>query len=268
MRMKNQKVLYDVMNHPEWIQPHSDKWYSQLGGRYKYPWKSQFEETTAAMVLSQKIDSLVDKNSRILDVGCGHGEFTYQWNSKVKEVVGIDVVEEFIQTANINKPSNSVGFVTVNHDDNVPFPNNYFDLVYTKKGPWISQYSEANRITRPGGVVIGLYHGGTDGGLRKLFPGLYNPMPVDPYDLEQLTNKFEFHKSELTDFHIEVIEEVEYLSTPEDVLIKKCYGQSQKLKEVAWRECLRDVEEIFYKNTTPKGLKVINYHHLVIARAI
>ncbi|MDQ0232589.1 class I SAM-dependent methyltransferase [Metabacillus malikii] len=264
--MVNQKVLYDVMRHQEWVPPHSDEWYSQLGGKYNYPWKSEFEEPTAEMVLSQKIDSYVNENFRILDVGCGHGEFTYQWSSKVKEVVGIDVIEEFIYTANINKPSDSLRFITVNANEKVPFPDDYFDLVYSKKGPWISVYSEANRITKRGVLVIGLYHGGTDGGLRDLFPGLYHPMPVNPYDLEYISRKFEFDKSELTDFNIEVIEEVEYLSTPEDVLIKKCFGQNEALKAVAWKECLKDIEEIFYKNATSKGLKVINYYHLITAR--
>lgn len=45
---------------------------------------------------------------------------------------------------------------------------------------------------------------------------------------------------------MQFIEEVEYLSSPEDVLIHKCFGQSEKLKEIVWRECLRDVEEMFH----------------------
>jgi hypothetical protein len=73
--MKNHKILYDLMKHPEWVPPHSDEWYAQLGGKYNYSWRSQFEEPTASMVLAQKINSYVDDNSRILDVGCGHGEF-------------------------------------------------------------------------------------------------------------------------------------------------------------------------------------------------
>ncbi|MDQ0899945.1 hypothetical protein [Paenibacillus sp. V4I7] len=66
---------------------------------------------------------------------------------------------------------------------------------------------------------------------------------------------------------VEQLEEIEYLSTPEDVLIKKCFGQSQKLREVVWQECLQDVEGIFNKYATSKGLKIINYYHLLTARA-
>jgi hypothetical protein len=65
-----------------------------------------------------------------------------------------------------------------------------------------------------------------------------------------------------------VIEEIEFLSSPEDVLIKNAFGQNQTVKEVVWRECLKDVEDIFHKNASPRGLKVTNYHHMVTARAI
>ncbi|GIN72803.1 hypothetical protein J14TS2_32780 [Bacillus sp. J14TS2] len=263
--MGSQKVLYDVMKHPEWIPPHSEQWYKQLGteiGEYNYPWKSQFAEPTAAMILAERISKYVGKNTRILDIGCGHGEFTYQWAAKAKEVVGIDVINGFIETANKNKPTNSIRFLNVHADEKLPFPDRYFDLVYTKKGPWL--YEEASRITKPGGIIIGLFHGGTDGGLRRQFPGLYHPLPVNPFDLELIKNNYKMN--ELTDLDIEVIEEVEYLSTPEDILIKKCFGQSQTLKNVAWQKCLKDVEEIFDKNATSKGLKVINYHHLIIIR--
>ncbi|MBO0992770.1 hypothetical protein [Bacillus sp. SD088] len=37
--MGSQKVLYDVMKHQEWIPPHSEQWYKQLGteiGEYNY----------------------------------------------------------------------------------------------------------------------------------------------------------------------------------------------------------------------------------------
>lgn len=69
-------------------------------------------------------------------------------------------------------------------------------------------------------------------------------------------------------FTIQVIEEIEYLEAPEDVLIKKCYGQKESVKDYVWKVCLKGVETIFRRYCTDKGLKVINYHHIVIARKI
>lgn len=44
----------------------------------------------------------------------------------------------------------------------------------------------------------------------------------------------------LTDFNIEVIEEVQYLVTTEDILIKKCFGQNKIIKEL-FKECGRSI---------------------------
>lgn len=218
------------------------------------------------MIFADYLSSYITKDSRILDVGCGHGEFTCWWGLKAREVIGIDNRENFITKANNTRTNESTRFFLVNADDNVlPFPDNYFDIVYTKKGPWL--YREASRILKNDGIMIGLYHSGTDGGIRTLFPGLYSPLPYDPYNFNAVEERHNFRQSvSLKVVNIQVIEEVEYLSTPEDVLIKKCFGQNEKLKKFVWSQCLKGVEEIFQKHSTEKGLKVINYHHMVTAK--
>lgn len=115
-------------------------------------------------------------------------------------------------------------------------------------------------------MALGLYHCGSDGGLRSLFAGLYSPLS-DNY-LNEIKEKFEYQLSEsgLGEVELHLFEEIEYLSSPEDVL--KCFGQSEKLKEIVWRECLSNVEEIFHRNATPKGLRVVNYHAITIGKAI
>jgi hypothetical protein len=91
-----------------------------------------------------------------------------------------------------------------------------------------------------------------------LFPGLYSPFPDNYHN--DIKGKFEHQLSEsdLEKVELQIFEEVEYLSRPEDVLIKKCFGQKESLKKVVWQECLKDVEEIFLQHATPRGLRVIN----------
>lgn len=128
-------IFQDPSQHPEWVRPHSGEWYTQLGaedGGYKYPWKSEFDEPTAETLFTEKISSYLLNDSRLLDIGCGHGEFTYQFADKAQEVVGIDIIKDFINTAN-RDINNACRFLTVDVNNGLPFPNEYFDVIYTKK---------------------------------------------------------------------------------------------------------------------------------------
>lgn len=118
--MNRTVVFPDPSLHPEWIQPHSPEWYAELNnivGEYQYPWKSTFEDPTAELIYEKEIGSYLNSDSRILDVGCGHGEFTRRWNHRVKEAVGIDNRENFIRKAQQLNGSESVHFMFVNAED-------------------------------------------------------------------------------------------------------------------------------------------------------
>ncbi|WP_165822491.1 class I SAM-dependent methyltransferase [Paenibacillus montanisoli] len=265
------KLLFDPMKHPDWIPPQSAEWHANLsieGGGYKYPWNSVFDEPRAEKIFSDKIISFLHENVRILDVGCGHGEFTKTFVGKAKEVIGIDVIEGYISSANVGA-SETIKFLIVDADKQLPFTDDSFDIIYSKKGPWLfhTGNEEGHRILKPGGTALGLYHCGSDGGLRSLFPGLYHPLP-DSY-LGDIKAKYERQLSEsnLEKIELQIFEEVEYLASPEDVLIKKCFGQKESLKNIVWQECLAEVGEIFYKHASPKGLRVVNYHALMVGRA-
>ncbi|WNS46709.1 methyltransferase domain-containing protein [Paenibacillus sp. MMS20-IR301] len=264
-------LLFDPMKHPDWVTPQTPEWHANLAlesGGYKYPWKSVFDEPCAEVIFTEKISSVLHENAKVLDVGCGHGEFTKTFAHTAKEVMGIDADEGYIALAN-EGASASVKFLVVDANKPLPFSNDSFDVIYTKKGPWLFHkgMTEGHRILKPGGIALGLYHCGTDGGLRSLFPGLYSPLP-DSY-LGDLTAKYERQMSDsnLERIELQIFDEVEYLSTPEDVLIKKCFGQKESLKKTVWQECLEDVEEIFNQHATSRGLRVVNYHALMIGRA-
>ncbi|MBD3918413.1 class I SAM-dependent methyltransferase [Paenibacillus sp. PR3] len=266
-----QKPLFDPMQHPYWIPPQTAEWHANVAlesGVYKYPWKSVFDEPRAETIFADKISAFLNEDTRVLDVGCGHGEFTMTFADKTQEVIGIDVVPAYISTANGNA-SQSTRFLVVDADGKMPFLDDTFDVIYTKKGPWLFHrgLDEGHRILKPGGIVLGLYHCGTDGGLRRLFPGLYTPLP-DNY-LADIQSRYDRQLSEsnLKRIDLQIFEEVEFLSSPEDVLIKKCFGQKESLKKIVWDECLREVEDIFARHSTPKGLRVVNYHALMIGQA-
>jgi SAM-dependent methyltransferase len=184
-------------------------------------------------------------------------------------VIGIDVVDGYIATARKDAEDN-ITFLVVDADGTLPFPDGYFDVVFTKKGPWLFHkgMKEGHRILRSGGIALGLYHCRSDGHFRSLFPGLYQPLPDNHMDEIRAIYEQQLSESGLEKVELQIIEEVEYLSTPEDVLIRKCFGQKESLKRIVWQRCLKDVEEIFYRHATSRGLKVINYHALMIGKAV
>lgn len=264
------KPLFDPMKHPEWIPPQTAEWYYRLSmetGEYKYPWKSLFD-LRAEDLFGDKIASCLNKDSIVLDVGCGHGDFTKRFADKAKEVIGIDSIDGYIASAK-KESHDSLRFLVVDAHQPLPFPNASFDVVYTKKGPWLfhNGMNEGHRILKSGGSALGLYHCGTDGGFRSLFPGLYSSLPDTHLDDMKVKYEQQLYESGLTDGELKIIEEVEYLLRPEDVLIKKCFGQKESLKKVVWQKCLHRVEEVFARHAVSKGLRVVNYHVLLSGTA-
>ncbi|RKN72967.1 class I SAM-dependent methyltransferase [Paenibacillus ginsengarvi] len=269
------KTLYNPAGHPEWVPPHSREWYDRIAseqGEYAYPWKSEFEEPSIETIFGQALSSLIADRSRVLDIGCGHGDFLSKWASRAEEAVGIDIQEKFIATANGNKTEDHFRFLTINVADGLPFPDRHFDVVYSKKGPWLfgERDGEGCRIIKKGGHVLHLIHGSTDGGMRALFPGLYYVSPL-PWDrdkaMRRLYDDLRLTGGPLTGIDVRCVEELEYLSAPEDVLLKKCYGQKEEVRQYVREQCLDDVTDIFNRHATPRGLRVVNYYFIVTAKA-
>jgi SAM-dependent methyltransferase len=101
-------------------------------------------------------DSL-DQNVRVLDAGCGSGEFTIEVASRVRHVTGFDFSEKMIDAANLNVQRRQCSNVTFVHAaaGEQAFTTNSFDLVFSRRGP-------TSILLRPdllvdGGVMLGVH---------------------------------------------------------------------------------------------------------------
>lgn len=97
----------DLTQHPEYLRGQTLEWCEQLAkkaGKYEYPWRSIIDGQSAEAVLNQKLSSMV--HGKVLDVGCGHGDYTLRWTDLAQEVVGYDMTKGFIETANQNRKPN------------------------------------------------------------------------------------------------------------------------------------------------------------------
>jgi SAM-dependent methyltransferase len=98
----------------------------------------------------------IQNNSSILDLGCGRGEFLNEFINNGMEGHGIDISDfaiEFCPKAKIN--------VIDIEKEKIPYPDNTFDVVYSKSFVEHFYYpekifNEIYRVLKPGGTIITL----------------------------------------------------------------------------------------------------------------
>ncbi|CAG8738608.1 9210_t:CDS:2 [Dentiscutata erythropus] len=104
------------------------------------------------------LSDIIKPGSKILDIGCGPGHWSFEVAQKFPEaeVYGVDIVSSF---PNEIKPSNCY-FELCNVLEGLPFSNDEFDYVFMrhmvsalKKDQWVPLFSEIMRVLKPGGTV-------------------------------------------------------------------------------------------------------------------
>lgn len=109
--------------------------------------------------ISFLFDDYVIPGDKILDLGCGNGRFFELLEDKDINYIGVDFSEKLIEIAKKKYPK--VKF-QVADALNLPFPNNYFDKIYSiavlhhiPSREFRQQFlKEARRILKPKGLLI------------------------------------------------------------------------------------------------------------------
>lgn len=256
-------------DHPDYLQAQSKPWCDQLAaqtGKYAFPWRTVPDGEQAEERLSRLLRERL--HGHVLDVGCGHGEYTVQWADRCEELVGYDMTEGFVATARRDYCRPNMRYVVGNtHDQGgLPFPDGYFDVAYTKKGP-SSWYAEGRRVVRPGGEIILLHPGdgdGEGGELGLAFPGLFGgPAPGTPI-LDRIRARLAASGLEVTAF--ERLCESGWLPSAEDVLAVRGFGQSEAFKRHVRGTCFAEIERRFEACREPEGLRTTGFYYLIMAR--
>lgn len=254
-----------MLNNPttfsEWLTPHSIDWYQQLSELqrvYKYTWDSTITKPSGESIFDEEVTRMIT-NKKVLDVGCGHGDFTNYCSSFAKQIVGFDVTENFLEVAKANEKPN-LSFIVGNTKQGLPFENEEFECAYIRKGP-TSAYPALQEIVQKGGTILGLHPG--DGSAKELpliFPNLFDHSFGTPI-LNKINQQLEI--SSFTSVELKHVTSTEYLHSPIDILKIRCFGQKSSVYERLKEEDLSEITRIFDKNSTKQGLAITHSRYIV-----
>ncbi len=157
----------------------NSRYFSRFFGSYRLTWefagatkstamdavlynvKNEDEFYSSGKEYAEKFEPFVNKNTIVLDVGCGIGRIENSLANKCKEIHGVDVSGRMIRFAkkSLNDHKN-IFFYKNNGKDLSLFPDNKFDFVFSvivlqhleKEDSYI-YVREIYRVLRPEGVV-------------------------------------------------------------------------------------------------------------------
>lgn len=113
------------------------------------------------------VNKVLDKNKVIVDIGTADGQFLLSIANKIKSAIGIDFSEKMIEKANENLRKSSFNNVKFKVADirNVPFKDQTFDIVISRRGPATATkkfLNEVYRILKKDGILLEITIGEKD----------------------------------------------------------------------------------------------------------
>ena len=220
------------------------------------------------------LESVTDKNSRILDLGTGGGEkLLKRFPKDVLEIVGIDFSEAMIETAKKNLALSdrcNVTFKVMNNLD-LKFPKEYFDVVVARNT--VIDAKQIYGILKPGGYLIVRGVDKYDCHQLKMIFGKgqasMDKIPISIIDYEAILSAG-FKDVELVPLHVrEYFKDWETLYkfllkvpiiddfSDKDFDVKDFYNKKLEIDKL---------KEYVSKNTTDKGILLLRRYYGIIAR--
>ncbi|MFA6995010.1 MAG: class I SAM-dependent methyltransferase [Patescibacteria group bacterium] len=143
------------------MENHHDDFYKKSSNKFK---KYEFHGQ-GRLIRGEKSDfftylkKFTNQNFRVLDLGCGSGELTLKLSHLFGEIIGIDPFADYIATARKQKKRVKVKNVIFQVADGkkLPFASEYFDLVFSSRGPLSADgdfIKESFRVLKKGGLMI------------------------------------------------------------------------------------------------------------------
>ena len=212
----------------------------------------------------------ITTKSRVLDIGTGGGERVLKHYPECQEIVGTDLSEEMIKTANKNLSKTKRKEITFRIMDNLKMdvPLEYFDVVTARHT--IIDAKQIYDVLKPGGVLIlrgvdqlDCWH------LKRIFnkgQAYTDLKPISLVDYENILDAG-FTNVELVPIHAK-----EYMNTKEDLvaLLLKTpilidYSETKNLKKSDTIIDDKLLDKYIELNTSEKGILLIRRFYGIVA---
>ncbi|MTI66154.1 MAG: class I SAM-dependent methyltransferase [Firmicutes bacterium] len=143
------------------IKYYKEKWNEDIKRKVQKErfWDERADEFNERIKREERLDPVkflfqkgyIDKESKILDIGCGPGKYSLKFKEKCRKVIGIDISNKMISKAKENalKNSKEIEFKKVFWEDvNLDKLDwvNEFDLVFASMCPGINSFKTLNKM--------------------------------------------------------------------------------------------------------------------------
>lgn len=218
------------------------------------------------------LDPHLGPHTHVLDVGCGHGEFSLWMARQVASVVGVERDEGYVQLATELLEESGVTNTTflraelAGPDDahpggSLPLPDQSVDLVVDRRGPTLDRFvDDLFRVARPGTPVLGMH---PTGGVppppwAEELPALRQRFGSLSFDevASWVTRPLEARG--FKDYRLWWIDVPEFLDSPR-ALYDRLAAWSFRIGDAgtpAWEEVRNEVERVFSSNQRDGSLVV------------
>lgn len=150
-----------------------DSWRSdpRIAARgFAHRWHSSVAAGNGEDAFIELVEQYLRPERDVLDVGCGHGEFTLTLAARCRTITGIEREPGYLDLAKelaAEQKITNVQFYQVDLNGaaeqaqdfaGIPLPDASIDLFINRRGPILRRYlEEARRVARRGAVMVGLH---------------------------------------------------------------------------------------------------------------
>jgi len=137
------------------------EWYNENAKRNNgYGSRAHFvkEGKSGEDKFEKRLIDILPNFSNVLDIGCGHGEFTLKMSRYTEKITGGDSAIELINIANELKKTNGIEnteFIYFHTHEMEKVEKVKYDLIYNRRGP--TSIYDHKKILALGGMILGIH---------------------------------------------------------------------------------------------------------------